>query len=218
MERRTRDVGVLPIVSDTTLSPVLAAVNVQKASIVPYRSYKTFDGNILLGGGNDKLFGVLCVKLGYPEWKTDARFATNSDRVKNREEIDGLIESTTQQKTTQEWLEILEGSGMPYAAINDVQGTLNHSHGKLSRPSAQSNIVSLIYLVILVQARGMVAEVDHPACGPVKLVNTPLKYSHATPGVRRPPPTLGQHTDEILGETAYGQEDIARLRQEGVVS
>lgn len=64
----------------------------------------------------------------------------------------------------------------------------------------------------------MVAEVDHPACGPVKLVNTPLKYSHATPGVRRPPPTLGQHTDEILGETAYGQEDIARLRQEGVVS
>lgn len=98
---------------------------------MPYRSYQTHDGNILFGGGNDRLFGVLCDKLGFPEWKTDARFATNSDRVKNRNEIDGLIEETTKQKTTQEWLGIFEGSGMPYAAVNDIQGTLNHPHGKL---------------------------------------------------------------------------------------
>lgn len=100
------------------------------ASIVPYRSYKTRDGDILFGGGNDKLFGVLCDRLGYPEWKTDVRFVTNSDRVKHREMIDGLIETTTKQKTTQEWLEVFEGSGMPYAAVNDIQGTLNHSHGE----------------------------------------------------------------------------------------
>ena len=98
---------------------------------MPYRSYKTLDGDILFGGGNDKLFGVLCDQLGYPEWKTDARFTTNSDRVKHREEIDGLIETSTKQKTTQEWLEIFEGSGMPYGAVNDIQGTLNHSHGEL---------------------------------------------------------------------------------------
>lgn len=84
----------------------------------------------MLGGGNDKLFGVLCDRLGFPEWKTNARFATNKERVNNREEIDGLIERTTMQKTTQEWLEIFEGSGMPYSAVNDIQGTLNHSHGK----------------------------------------------------------------------------------------
>ena len=65
----------------------------------------------------------------------------------------------------------------------------------------------------------MVTEVEHPACGPVKLVNTPIKYSHATPGVRMPPPTLGQHTDEVLGGMLdYGNEDIERLKQEGVVS
>ena len=71
----------------------------------------------------------------------------------------------------------------------------------------------------IVQARGMVTEVDHPACGPIKLINTPIKYSHATPGVRRPPPTLGQHTEEILEEILdYEKSDIARLKKEGVLS
>ncbi|KAJ5347819.1 CoA-transferase family III [Penicillium brevicompactum] len=167
-------------------------------SIVPYRSYKTQDGDILFGGGNDRLFGVLCDRLGFSEWKTDARFVTNSDRVQHRAEIDGMIESTTVQKTTQQWLDIFEGSGMPYAAVNDIQGTLNHKH---------------------VLARDMVTEVDHPACGPIKLVNTPIKYSEAKPGVRTPPPTLGQHTDEILGSVLdYSEADIARLKDEGVLS
>ncbi|KAJ5172185.1 hypothetical protein N7492_004778 [Penicillium capsulatum] len=167
-------------------------------SIVPYRSYKTLDGDILFGGGNDKLFGVLCDRLGFPEWKVDARFVTNSDRVQHRADIDTLIENVTQQKTTQQWLEIFEGSGMPYAAVNDIQGTLNHEH---------------------VQARGMVTEVDHPSCGPIKLVNTPIKYSEATPGVRSPPPTLGQHTDEILsGLLNYEKANISQLKDDGVIS
>ncbi|KAJ9353532.1 hypothetical protein DTO027B9_5234 [Paecilomyces variotii] len=183
-----------------TSNAIMAALlaRVRTASIVPYRSYKTLDGDILFGGGNDRLFGVLSDRLGHPEWKEDPRFVTNSVRVKHRADIDGMIEEITKQKTTQEWLEIFEGSGMPYAAVNDIQGTLNHKH---------------------VQARGMVQEIEHPACGPIKLVNTPIKYSHANPSIRTPPPTLGQHTDEVLGGIlGYGENEIRQLKKDGVVS
>ena len=84
----------------------------------------------MLGGGNDRLFGVLCHKLGKPEWASDPKFFTNSARVKNRIELEALIETETRSRTTEEWLEILDGSGMPYSAINDIQGTLNHEHGQ----------------------------------------------------------------------------------------
>ena len=100
-------------------------------SIVPYKGFKTADGDIMLGGGNDRLFGVMCERLQKPEWAHDGRFATNAQRVKHREELEALIEEVTTSKTTKEWLDILQDSGMPYAAINDVKGTLEHEHGNV---------------------------------------------------------------------------------------
>ena len=167
------------------------------ASIVPYRSFKTKDGDILFGGGNDRLFGVLCDRFGKPQWKEDAKFQTNSSRVANRVELEGMIETVSMQKTTQEWLEIFEGSGMPYAAINDIQATLNHAHTK---------------------ARNMVIEVDHPECGTIKMVNTPVKYSEHQPVVRSAPPVLGQHTDEVLSDhLGLSAAEVDALREKGVV-
>lgn len=166
-------------------------------SIVPYKAFKTKDGDILFGGGNDRLFGLLCDGLGKPEWKEDPKFNINSQRVANRDELESEIEQISTQKTTQEWLEVFEGSGMPYAAVNDVQGTLNHVHTK---------------------ARNMVIEVDHEECGPMQLVNTPVKFSESNPGFRSPPPTLGQHTDEILRDQLGLEEaQIGELREKGVV-
>lgn len=168
------------------------------ASIVPYKSFKTKNGDILFGGGNDRLYGILCDGLGQPQWKDDPKYKTNADRVANRQELEAKIEGISQQKTTQEWLEVFEGKGMPYAAVNDVQGTLNHEHTK---------------------ARNMVIEVDHESCGPVKLVNTPVKYSESQPGIRTPPPTLGQHTDEVLSEhLGLSASDIDGLKSQGVIS
>ncbi|MCJ1238715.1 hypothetical protein MMC14_006706 [Varicellaria rhodocarpa] len=183
-------------------------------SIVPYQAFKTSDGDILLGGGNDRLFGVLCDRLGRPDWKTDERFITNSLRVKNRDLLEGLIEEITKGKTTQEWLDVLNESGMPYAAVNDIQGTLNNEHGKSDGNAKDKQKSDSVVL-----ARNMVREVDHPTYGSIKLVNTPVKFSYSEPSIRSPPPLLGQHTNEVLRDMLNMNEDeIQAFRKEGVVA
>lgn len=183
---------------------------------MPYKAFKTADGDILVGGGNERLFGVLCDSLGKPEWKTDGRFITNSLRVQNRVELEAMIEDETKTKTTKEWLDALEGTGMPYAAVNDIQGTMSHDHGK--SPFQRLKRVTA-YGTATVLARDMVKEIEHPTCGPMKLVNTPVKYSHSTPGIRTPPPLLGQHTDEVLRDVVgMSVAEIRDLKSEGVVA
>ena len=179
---------------DEKMTPKLTEL---AASIVPYRSFKTKDGDILFGGGNDRLFGVLCDGLGQSQWKDDPRYKTNPDRVANRHDLEGKIEQLTKQRTTEEWLVTFEGKGLPYAAVNDIQGTLTHEH---------------------TIARDMVVEMEHESCGPIKMVNTPVKYSHSQPGARTAPPTLGQHTNEILGEQlGLSISEIETLREQGIV-
>lgn len=167
------------------------------ASIVPYEGFPTSDGQILLGGGNDRLYSILCQRIGKPEWVTDTRFLTNNLRVKNRDILVPLIGEVTKTKSTREWLEIFEGSGMPYAPINDVKDALENPH---------------------TQARNMVIEVDHPKCGTYKAVNTPVKFSRSNPGLRKAPPTLGEDTHAVLKEVlGLDGEDIEELREDGVI-
>jgi succinate---hydroxymethylglutarate CoA-transferase len=89
-------------------------------SIVPYQGFPTKDGRIMIGAGNDRQFNILAECIERPELATDEKFLTNSLRVVNREELLQLIEDEMQQKTTQEWLDIFEGKGMPYAAVKYV--------------------------------------------------------------------------------------------------
>ncbi|KAF2210758.1 hypothetical protein CERZMDRAFT_113256 [Cercospora zeae-maydis SCOH1-5] len=167
-------------------------------SIVPYKGFRTSDGDILLGGGNDRLFGILCEKIGKSEWVSEERYKTNADRVKVRDELEDKIEAVTKTKTTEEWLAIFEGSGMPYAPINDVKTTLELEHTR---------------------ERGMVTEVEHPECGPMKLVSPPVKFSDTNPTIRSPPPTLGQHTSEVLtGILGMKEDEVEALKKQGVVS
>jgi succinate--hydroxymethylglutarate CoA-transferase len=86
-------------------------------SIVPYQGFQTADGMIMLGGGNDKLFRILCERINRPELATDPKFHNNASRVRNRMELVRLIESETEKESTHQWLTRFEGSGMPYAAV-----------------------------------------------------------------------------------------------------
>lgn len=168
-------------------------------SICPYQAFDTaHGGSIMIGGGNDRLFLLVCDALDKPEWKEDPRFTTNALRVENRDILVPWINEITKTKTTEEWIEIFSKHNFPFAPVNDVKTTLELEHTK---------------------ARQMVVEVDHPECGPVKLVNSPVKFSETQPQIRQPPPVLGQHTNEllttILGKT---EEEVKELRANGVVA
>lgn len=144
------------------------------------------------------MFGILSSVLGQHAWPTSDMYSTNAARVKNRVELEAAIEAITSQQPVEHWLAAFEGKGMPYGPVNDVKATLEHPH---------------------TQARNMVVEMEHPECGTMKLLNSPVKWSEATPGVRAPPPVLGQHTGEILGGLLGLDEGaIGELKSQGVVA
>ncbi|KAK9480186.1 caib/baif family protein-like protein [Lipomyces japonicus] len=166
-------------------------------SICPYKAFPTIDGSVMIGGANDRLFAILCHRLGQNDWVTDERFVTNALRVKNRNILEPMIARETKKKTTKEWLDVFDQSGLAYAAVNDIQSTLNHPH---------------------VLARNMITTVDHPTCGPIKLVSPPVKFSRAKPSIRTAPPTLGQHSNEILSELGYSLAEIKDMKAKGIIS
>ena len=98
----------------------------QHASIVPYQSFKTKDGNIIIGAGNDGQFTKLCAILQRPDLPRDSRYKTNSDRVDNRKDLIALIEDILMTENTDTWLEKLRPSGIPSGPVNDMERTFNH--------------------------------------------------------------------------------------------
>ena len=165
-------------------------------SIVPYETFATADGEIALGVGSERQWARLGPVIGLPELATEARFATNGDRVEHRDELIPLLAERFASRPSAHWLEVLDKAGIPVGSILDLPAAF-------SSPQAH--------------ALGARVALEHPTLGAVDQVGIPFELSGTPATIRTPPPTLGEHTDEILAEAGFDPGAIARLRREGVV-
>jgi crotonobetainyl-CoA:carnitine CoA-transferase CaiB-like acyl-CoA transferase len=166
-------------------------------NIVPYQTFHTADGDLILAVGNDNQFRKFCVAAGIPEVAEDPRFQDNIGRTANRQACVDALAAAIKRKTTAEWIATLEPIGVPCGPINRLDE---------------------VYADPQVQHRGMKIEVSHPLAGSVPLVANPIKYSRTPISYGMPPPLLGQHTDEVLSELlGKSREDIEALRAKRIV-
>lgn len=164
-------------------------------SIVPYQAFATASGDLVLAVGNDDQFERLCRTLAMQGLAADERFATNEARVHNREALVALLTDALAGDHRDAWLGRFREAGVPCAPVNTLPEALADDQ---------------------VRSRGMVGEVEHPTAGRVPLVLSPFGPEAAT-GLQ-PPPLLGQHNAEVLGQLGLGREEIDELEREGVLA
>jgi formyl-CoA transferase len=166
-------------------------------NIVPYQVFAAADGHVIVAVGNDSQFERFCELAGCAELARDPRFARNADRVRNRDVLVPMLERVVRQRPVAFWSGELERRGVPCGPINSIAQAL-----------ADPQIV----------ARNLRFDLPHPVAGSVPMVGTPIRMSASPPARERPPPTLGQHTDEVLRELAGLDEPaLAALRARGVI-
>lgn len=167
------------------------------ANIVPYQVFTTADGRLMLAVGNDRQFAALCQALGHPRWATDERFQSNAARVKHRPELIRLLEPLFEARPTHEWIDLLLDVHIPCGPVNDVPSALNDPHSV---------------------AREMVQTIPHPQGGDLRLVGPVPKMSVTPPAIRTAPPSLGEHTGQVLREMlGYDEATIEELRAVGAI-
>ena len=163
----------------------------------PYQAFRAKDGYVNIGGANQANWERIADVLGHPEWREDARFRTNSDRMANLPALVAAMEAVLVKRTTDEWVAAFDKAGVPVGPVHSIEAALTH-------PQAL--------------ARGMVVEQRHPRAGLVKGLGSPIKFS-ATPGdTGAAAPLLGQHTREILREFDYSDAEIEALLGAGAVA
>jgi crotonobetainyl-CoA:carnitine CoA-transferase CaiB-like acyl-CoA transferase len=158
--------------------------------IAPYQVFKARDGELMLAVGNDGLFARLCQALDLPELATEPRFATNLDRLEHREELAVEISAALAERAVADVLQRLERAGVPAAPVNDVGRVAEHEQ---------------------TEALGLIQPL------PEATVAFPVSFEGERLRHRRPPPRLGEHTEEILDELGYGSEELDRLFASGVI-
>jgi crotonobetainyl-CoA:carnitine CoA-transferase CaiB-like acyl-CoA transferase len=166
-------------------------------SIVPYQVFASADGHMLVAAGNDKQFQALCRASGLAQLANDNRFATNADRVRNRDNLLPILQNTFRSKPTLEWVEVLGSVGVPAGPINTVDQVFSDPQ---------------------VLHRQMAVEMPHPLVENVRLVGNPIRMSRTPVQFDRPPPLLGQDTNAVLSELlGLSAEQIDALRSVGVI-
>lgn len=165
-------------------------------TIIPTGVFETADGMINVQAGGPRLWKRLTRALGMPELAEHPDYAERETRAKNRDALNALIGRHMRQKTSKEWIEILNAEGIPCGPIYTVDQTFSDPQ---------------------VQTLGMDPLVVHPTLGKVKVVGQAIKLSRTPQRKRNPTPELGEHTDQILTSLGYGPQEIQRLRDGGVV-
>ena len=172
-------------------------------SLVPYQSLPTRDGAMLLAVGNEGQFARFCEAAGQPQWAHDARYATNTLRVANRDSLIPQIEAVTRTQTTAQWVALLEHKAVPCGPINAVDEA---------------------FADVQVVARGLkvnqplaLVKSDSTAITSIASVASPLRLMDTPAVLHRPPPALGEHTDAVLKDLGLDAAGIAELRRAGVV-
>ncbi|MBY8991331.1 MAG: CoA transferase [Candidatus Lokiarchaeota archaeon] len=164
--------------------------------IVPYQAFKTKDSYFNLAVGNDQLWGKFCKAIGLESITNNPKYATNADRVKNREELIEIIGNIICTKKTNDWLNILNEAGIPCGPIYNLDQVFSDPQ---------------------VLHREMVKEIDHSTVGKIKVTGIPIKFSETPGEILTAPPVLGQHTKEILTALGYPREDIEKMYNDGIV-
>jgi formyl-CoA transferase len=166
-------------------------------NIVPYQAFAAADASLIIAVGNDGQFVKFCAALGRADLAGDVRFKTNALRVENRQALVPLVAAEIARRPAAEWLQKLEQAGIPCGPVNTVEG---------------------VFADPQTTARDMLIEVRHPTIGPLKLAGSPLKLASLSQPPRRPPPLLGEHTDQVLASVLkLSTEEIRQLRDSGVV-
>lgn len=165
--------------------------------LVPYQAFPTTDGYIVVATGTNKIYRTFCDAIGRPALATDPRFDSNQKRVRNRRDVVAAISEVMRTKSTDDWMRILEEADVPCAPVN----TLSHAFEELKETSPE-----------------MVQKVKHAAIGELSQLGVPFKFSAGGGDLRRPPPMLAEHTEEVLREIlGRTPADIAALREKKVI-
>ena len=169
----------------------------QHPTITPYETYQCRDGYLNLACGNDNMWRVFCRAIQQEAWIDDPRFNTNAARVEHRRQLSALIEPVMLQKTTQEWIDLLRGHGLPCGPIQSVGDVCEDPQ---------------------VLARDMVIPLEHPKAGTIRVTGVPIKLSDTPGEVHSPPPILGEHNAQVLHDwLQINAGEVEALHQEGVL-